>query len=122
MSTWAVLWIFLGVIFLGTILVLEAQMIVVVNDTLIARATSNLDYAYSFKWLIGVSVGVSGVITLFISIFTVYLCRVSIDCQLADLGPFQRAKFIGLLQQQDFDEGKIKPIIDGENVEKFGRK
>jgi len=122
MSTWAVLWIFLGVIFLGTILVLEAQMIVIVNDTLIARATSNLDYAYSFKWLIGVSVGMSGMITLFISIFTVYLCRVSIDCQLADLGPFQRAKFIGLLQQQDFDEGKIKPIIDGENVEKFGRK
>ena len=122
MSTWAVLWIFLGVIFLGTILVLEAQMIVVVNDTLIARATSNLDYAYSFKWLIGVSVGMSGIITLFISIFTVYLCRVSIDCQLADLGPFQRAKFIGLLQQMDYQDGKIKPIQDGENVEKYGRK
>ena len=122
MSSWAWLWIVLGMILLFTILALEAQMIIVVNDTLIARATSNLDYAYSFKWLIGVSVGLSGILTLFISIFTVYLCRVSIDCQLADLGPFQRAKFIGLLQQQDFDEGKIRPIQDAENTEKYGRK
>ena len=115
------LWIILGVIFLGTVLGLEVVMIVVVNEALFSTL-SVYKYEISFKWLVGVTVGTGGLITFFTSTFVVYLCRVTIDCQLSDLGPFQRAKFIGLLQQKDFDEGKITPIKDAEDRENFGRK
>ena len=100
MSKLSIVWVLVGLTVVGFTMALTAQMIYVVNASLVSSAIYPLEYEFAFRWLIGVCIGLCGVIVMCVSTFIVYLCRVTIDGQLSNLGPFQREKFIGLLQQQ----------------------
>jgi len=110
MSKLAALWVLIGLSVVVFTLAMTGTMIVVVNNTLVNSYIDQSDYSQSFKWLVGVCVGLCGMIVMLTSMFVVYLCKVTIDHQLGELGPFEREHFIGLLEQQRVLDGKVTPI------------